>query len=395
MQQKSTQQQLKHTLRGIDSRIERHPLTLAFTTEQQKVALHLSILLVFSFCAKLAALILVELMSGLYNQISSPSTARANSPNINMRSNFEVESQYLTELLAEHQKLGPFMQVLPLCTRLLNQEILRVSGKNGLMQNQGLSDYDRVQFGSPKPNLMPSLDIQPNLTGWNSLSHEFPQSVSVETEQLQLVFFLSRFTIPLPFHSSFLLLLLLLFKSFLPLVISFSKLSPILHQGLAGVQGLSVDWQTSPGVPSSHIVKRTLRLDIANDSYPNFNLVGRLLGPRGNSLKRVEATTGCRVFIRGKGSIKELDKEELLRGRPGYEHLNEPLHVLIEAELPVNVVDIRLRQAQEIIEELLKPMDESQDLHKRQQLRELAMLNSNFREDSPQLSGSPSTFNSN
>ncbi|XP_028215252.1 KH domain-containing protein At3g08620-like isoform X1 [Glycine soja] len=330
MQQKSTKQQLNHTLRERDRWIERHPLTLAFTTEQQK--------------------------------ISSPSTARVNSPNINMRSNFEAESQYLTELLAEHQKLGPFMQVLPLCTRLLNQEILRVSGKNGMMQNQGFSDYDRVQFGSPKPNLMPSLDIQPNFTGWNSLSHE--------------------------------------------------RLSPILHKGLAGVQGLNVDWQTSPGVPSSHIVKRILRLDIANDSYPNvrryvehfnafccslmqFNLVGRLLGPRGNSLKRVEATTGCRVFIRGKGSIKELDKEELLRGRPGYEHLNEPLHVLIEAELPVNVVDIRLRQAQEIIEELLKPMDESQDLYKRQQLRELAMLNSNFREESPQLSASPSTFNSN
>ncbi|KAK2968843.1 hypothetical protein RJ640_001161 [Escallonia rubra] len=30
-------------------------------------------------------------------------------------------SQYLTELLAEHQKLGPFMQVLPICSRLLNQ----------------------------------------------------------------------------------------------------------------------------------------------------------------------------------------------------------------------------------------------------------------------------------
>jgi len=49
-------------------------------------------------------------------------------------------------------------------------------------------------------------------------------------------------------------------------------------------------------------------------------------------------------------------KEELLRGRPGFEHLNEPLHILIEAELPVNVVDLRLRQAQEIIEELLKPV---------------------------------------
>ncbi|KAA8517569.1 hypothetical protein F0562_017801 [Nyssa sinensis] len=44
---------------------------------------------------------------------------------------------------------------------------------------------------------------------------------------------------------------------------------------------------------------------------------------------------------------------------------------------------MRLRQAQEIIEELLKPVDESQDYIKRQQLRELAMLNSNFREDSP------------
>jgi len=46
----------------------------------------------------------------------------------------------------------------------------------------------------------------------------------------------------------------------------------------------------------------------------------------------------------------------LLRGRPGYEHLNDPLHILIEAELPASVVDVRLRQAQEIIQELLKPV---------------------------------------
>lgn len=49
-------------------------------------------------------------------------------------------------------------------------------------------------------------------------------------------------------------------------------------------------------------------------------------------------------------------QEEKLRGRPGYEHLNESLHILIEADLPANVVDIRLRQAQEIIGELLKPV---------------------------------------
>jgi len=46
----------------------------------------------------------------------------------------------------------------------------------------------------------------------------------------------------------------------------------------------------------------------------------------------------------------------LLRGRPGYEHLSDELHILIEAELPANIVDVRLRHAQEIIEELLKPV---------------------------------------
>ncbi|RYR79398.1 hypothetical protein Ahy_A01g004215 isoform A [Arachis hypogaea] len=240
----------------------------------------------------------VEFMSGLYNQISSPASQRANSPNINMRSNFDVDSHYLTELLQEHQKLGPFMQVLPLCSRLLNQEILRVSGKNGMLQNQvGFSDFDRMQYVSPSH--MVSSEITPNFTGWNSLSHD----------------------------------------------------------RLSGVQGLNVDWQTSPqAVPNSHIVKKILRLDIPKEGYPN---------------------------------------EELLRGRPGYEHLNDPLHILIEAELPASVVDVRLRQAQEIIQELLKPVDESQDFYKRQQLRELAMLNSNFREESPQLSGSASPFTSN
>ena len=49
-------------------------------------------------------------------------------------------------------------------------------------------------------------------------------------------------------------------------------------------------------------------------------------------------------------------KEEKLRGKPSFEHLNDPLHVLIEADLPVNVVDLRLRHAQQIIEELLHPV---------------------------------------
>jgi protein quaking len=188
-------------------------------------------------------------MSGLYNNSSYFSPARAASPQI--RSTPEIDSsQYLTELLAEHQKLTPFMQVLPICSRLLNQEMFRVSG---MMSNQGFGDFDRLRHRSPSPmassNLMSNVS-NTGLGGWNGLSQE----------------------------------------------------------RLSGTPGMTMDWQGAPGSPSSYTVKRILRLEIPVDNYPNFNFVGRLLGPRGNSLKRVEATTGCRVFIRGKGSIKDPEK---------------------------------------------------------------------------------------
>ncbi|KAK9723770.1 hypothetical protein RND81_05G024000 [Saponaria officinalis] len=272
-------------------------------------------------------------MSGLFNSNFSP--ARAASPQIRTPVSIPDDSQYLTELLAEHQKLGPFLQVLPICSRLLNQEILRVSG---MLPGQGFGDFDRRQHRSPSP--MASSNLVGNLHGggyggWNGMHQE----------------------------------------------------------RLSNPPGMSMDWQGAPASPSSYTVKKIMRLEIPVDAYPNFNFVGRLLGPRGNSLKRVELSTGCRVYIRGKGSIKDPEKEEKLRGRPGYEHLNEPLHILIEADLAPHMVDIKLRQAKEILEELLKPVDESQDFYKRQQLRELALLNSSFREDSPGPSGSVSPFN--
>lgn len=47
-----------------------------------------------------------------------------------------------------------------------------------------------------------------------------------------------------------------------------------------------------------------------------------------------------------------------------------------------------------LTKQVFDQQDESQDYIKRQQLRELAMLNSNFREESPGPSGSVSPFNS-
>jgi hypothetical protein len=49
-------------------------------------------------------------------------------------------------------------------------------------------------------------------------------------------------------------------------------------------------------------------------------------------------------------------QEDKLRDKPGYEHLNEPLHVLVEAEFPADIVDVRLNQAVSILDDLLKPI---------------------------------------
>ncbi|XP_022857613.1 KH domain-containing protein At5g56140-like isoform X2 [Olea europaea var. sylvestris] len=244
------------------------------------------------------------------------------------------QEKYLTELLAECNKLSPFVSVLSHCNRLLKQEILRVTtllGNASVLEQSGL-----VEHASPLASGGMYSNGGANVNRW-----------------------------PSPFQS---------------------EMSGLVKPSSAP------NWLGSQGSSSGLIVKQTMRVDVPVDQYPNYNFVGRLLGPRGNSLKRVEATTECRVLIRGRGSIKDPAREEMMRGKPGYEHLNEPLHILVEAELPVEVIDARLMQAREILEDLLKPMDESQDFYKKQQLRELAMINGTLREDGSQMSSSVSPF---
>ncbi|KDO73992.1 hypothetical protein CISIN_1g022785mg [Citrus sinensis] len=243
------------------------------------------------------------------------------------------QEKYLSELLAERHKLNPFLPVLPNAYRLLNQEIMRVTT---LLGNASVLGQSGLEHASP-------------LTSGGIFSNG-----GADTNGLA-----SRFQ---------------------------SEISGLMQSSSAQ------NWLSSQGSSSGLIVKRTIRVDIPVEKYPNFNFVGRLLGPRGNSLKRVEASTECRVLIRGRGSIKDPAREEMMRGKPGYEHLNEPLHILVEAELPVEIVDARLMQAREILEDLLKPVDESHDFYKKQQLRELALLNGTLREEGSPMSGSVSPF---
>ncbi|CAL9060889.1 unnamed protein product [Musa banksii] len=268
----------------------------------------------------------------------SPSPSAPHSPHISgMRSAGSAlaeQEKYLAELLAERQKLSPFVPVLPHSYRLLNQEILRITT---LLENASLLDQTGLEHGSPLiTGGVFSNGGAADMNGWAS---------TFQSERLGI-------------------------------------LQPSSGNG----------WVVPPGSSSGLLVKKTIRVDIPVDHYPNYNFVGRLLGPRGNSLKRIEATTGCRVLIRGRGSIKDPTHEEMMRGKPGYEHLNEPLHILVEADLPVEIVDARIMQAREILEDMLKPVDESVDFFKKQQLRELAMLNGTLRDNGSHRSGSVSPF---
>ena len=67
-----------------------------------------------------------------------------------------------------------------------------------------------------------------------------------------------------------------------------------------------------------------------------FNLVGRLLGPKGLTLKRMQAETQTKMSIMGRGCMRDKKKEEELRNSddPANLHLKDDLHVLVQAEPP-------------------------------------------------------------
>ncbi|KAK3573737.1 hypothetical protein QTP86_032095 [Hemibagrus guttatus] len=92
-----------------------------------------------------------------------------------------------------------------------------------------------------------------------------------------------------------------------------------------------------------------------------FNFVGRILGPRGLTAKQLEAETGCKIMVRGKGSMRDKKKEEQNRGKPNWEHLNEDLHVLITVEDAQNRAEIKLKRAVEEVNKLLVPASMSLD----------------------------------
>lgn len=133
-------------------------------------------------------------------------------------------------------------------------------------------------------------------------------------------------------------------------------------------------------------------------------IVGLLIGPRGNTLKKMETESGAKIAIRGKGSVKEG------KGRSDAAHTSnqeEDLHCLIMADTEekvnkakklINNIIETVREARRVYYigrccvlmtnddcwEKAASIPEGQNELKRNQLRELAALNGTLRDDENQ-----------
>lgn len=128
-------------------------------------------------------------------------------------------------------------------------------------------------------------------------------------------------------------------------------------------------------------VIHTEKVYVPVKDHPEFNFVGRILGPRGLTAKQLEQETGCKVMVRGKGSMRDKKKEEQNRGKPNWEHLNDELHVLITVEDCENRAKLKLERAVEEVKKLLT-VSEGEDELKKRQLMELAIINGTYRDSS-------------
>ncbi|GMS88029.1 hypothetical protein PENTCL1PPCAC_10204, partial [Pristionchus entomophagus] len=244
----------------------------------------------------------------------------------------EDSAKYLDELVKDMRELNALPGTYPHALRLLNEEVNRVWC---VMYPGGVSAAVPAASTVPLPllqQLLPSLAAPPP-----SSSSTVPLLPSSSSHQ---------------HHSS--------------LAASFSQ-----HEDMLAIQRAYAALVGSHFDPFEGGV--TVQEKIPIPYSPRCNFIGRILGPRGISVKQIESETGCHILVRGRGSVKDPVREARLLSHPGWEHLAEPLHVLIKAtDVSQASAETKLRRGVVAVTKLLTP---SNDEHKRRQLVQLAIIN--------------------
>lgn len=79
--------------------------------------------------------------------------------------------------------------------------------------------------------------------------------------------------------------------------------------------------------------KKERKIFIPQKDYPGYNFIGLIIGPRGNTQKRMQKETSTKIAIRGRGSVKEGAARD-----PKYDYgEEEELHVLISGDTQQDV----------------------------------------------------------
>ncbi|EIE23451.1 hypothetical protein COCSUDRAFT_15358 [Coccomyxa subellipsoidea C-169] len=87
--------------------------------------------------------------------------------------------------------------------------------------------------------------------------------------------------------------------------------------------------------------KKHRKVFIPQKDYPGYNFIGLIIGPRGNTQKRMQKETNTKIAIRGKGSVKEGASRD-----PKYDYgEDEELHVLITGDKQEDVSRLPLHFA--------------------------------------------------
>uniref|UniRef100_A0A6A7GBP3 KH domain-containing, RNA-binding, signal transduction-associated protein 2-like n=1 Tax=Hirondellea gigas TaxID=1518452 RepID=A0A6A7GBP3_9CRUS len=149
----------------------------------------------------------------------------------------------------------------------------------------------------------------------------------------------------------------------------------LVEQELERVQsGRRSDEKRSVEVTKEKSIKVTVKVQVPVREHPKFNFVGKLLGPKGNSLKRLQEETMTKMAILGRGSFRDKAKEEELRKNPDpkYSHLHEELHVEVTAHAPPAEAYARIAYALTEIRRYLVP--DHNDEIRQEQMREMQIL---------------------
>lgn len=105
------------------------------------------------------------------------------------------------------------------------------------------------------------------------------------------------------------------------------------------------------------IVEMCEKIIIPVNKYPNYNFIGKILGPKGNTLKAIQSSSKTKISILGRGSMRDKEKEEeLIKTKESkYEHLKEPLHILVQVEASKSEAHARLASALSEVKKFMIP----------------------------------------